>query len=77
MTNVLEATGYQLLDVVVVEAVEHVTPLFPTFNEAHLSKVPEVMRGGRLAELSVFRQLAHVVLTIRQGSQNQDTRAIS
>lgn len=55
MADVLESARYQLLDVIVVEVVEHVAPFFPAFNEAHLSKVPKVMRGGRLAELSVFR----------------------
>ena len=66
MLDVIQPLPEQRSDVIVIEAIKDLPPLFARPDETHLSQSAHVVRNRRLADADGFGQCAHVPLAIRQ-----------
>lgn len=77
MPHVVEPALEELHDVLVIEADEHIAPLFARPDDALVAQPAQLVRHSRFGQAQALHQLPHTNLAFDQGGQNEDARRIT
>ncbi len=77
MQHMIEAALEEVGDVLIIQAVEHLAPLFAGAHQPHLAQGAELVGDGRLADPHQLCQGADVDLAVRQDGDDAHPRGIA